>query len=142
MMRRCTAIFLLNCPLLYAECQLSYAQESASFPIIDPATQNARDIDRRHILESELQAERQELIRAQAALAAGITQERTADVHRRLENVKSLQRELDGVSGKQQPPRKSLHVVVKAQRPSVPTHRNMNGPAAFWNPYNRAPDLD
>lgn len=142
MMRRCTAIFLLNCPLLYAECQLSYAQGSAAFPIIDPVTQTARDIDRRHILESELHAEHQGLLRAQAALAAGITQERTADVHRRLENIKSLQRELDGVSGKRQPPREPLRVVVKAQRPPGPTHRNMNGPAAFWNPYNRAPDFE
>lgn len=142
MMRRCIAIFLLTGPWLYVKCHLSYAQESTSYPIVDPATQKARDVNRRHILETELQAERQKLIEAQTALAAGVTEERTGHVHRRLENIKSLQRELDGVSGKQQPPRESLRVVVKAQRPSAPPHRNMNGPAAFWNPYNRAPDIE
>lgn len=142
MMRRCISIFLLIGPLLYAECHLSHAQGPGSYPIIDPATQKARDIDRRHILETELQAERQRLAEAQSALGAGVTQERAAHVQRRLENIKSLQRELDGVSGKQQPPRESLRVVVKAQRPSAPPDRDMNGPAAFWNPYNRAPDLE
>lgn len=140
MMQRHAVIFLLIVPLSLAQFHVSYAQQPASYPIVDPATQKARDIDRRHILEAELQAERQELAKAQVSLAAGATQEREADVHRRLENIKSLQRELDGVAGKQQAPRESLRVVVKAQRPAASTQRKTHGPAAFWNPYNRSPD--
>lgn len=140
MMQRHAFIFLLIAPLLFAPSHVSYAQQPAPYPIIDQATQKARDIDRRHILETELQAEHQELAKAQASLATGATQERAADVHRRLENIKSLQRELDGVAGKQRVPRESLRVVVKAQRPATSTQRNMNGPAAFWNPYNRSAD--
>ncbi len=141
MMQRSVVIFLLIGPWSNAQSQLSYAQDSASYPIVDPATQKARDNDRRHILESELQTERQELATAQASLTAGPTQERAAEVHRRLENINSLQRELDSVAGKQQAPRQPLRVVVKVQRPAA-SPRGMNGTAAFWNPYNRAPDRE
>ncbi|HEY0588430.1 MAG TPA: hypothetical protein VGD52_20015 [Pseudoduganella sp.] len=139
MMQRPIVIFLLIGPWSYAQSQLSYAQDSASYPIVDPATQKARDNERRHILESELQIERQELAKAQASLTSGRTQERAADVHRRLENIKSLQRELGGVAQRPQAPRQRLRVVVKAQGPAA-SPRSTNGTAAFWNPYNRAPD--
>ena len=139
MLQRSIVIFLLIGPLSYAQSQWSYAQDSASYPIADPAAQKARDNERRHILESELETERQELAKAQASLTASPTQERAAEVHRHLENIKSLQRELDGVAGRQQAPRQPLRVVVKAQRPAA-SPRNVNGTAAFWNPYNRVPD--
>lgn len=140
MMQRHVVIFLLIGPLSYAQCQLSYAQQATSFPVVDPATQKARDDDRRQILETELQAERLELVKAQAALAVAPTQERAADVHRHLENIKALQRELGGAAGRQQAPRESVRVVVKAERPAISTPRNTKGAAAYWNPFNRAPD--
>jgi hypothetical protein len=140
MMRRSISIVLLIGSFSHTQCNLSYAQGSASFPIVDVVTQKARDADRLHILATELQAERQELAKAQTALTSGPTPERTADVHRRLENIKSLQRELDGVAGRPQAQRESLRVVVKAQRPAVSSSKSVTGVAAFWNPYNRAPD--
>lgn len=139
MVRRSIVILFLISPSSYAQYQLSHAQGSASYPIVDPATQKARDNDRQHILQSELDIERQELAKAQASVTAGPTQERAADLHRHLENIKSLQRELDGVAGRHQAPRQSLRVVVKAQHPAA-SPRRMNGTAAYWNPYNRAPD--
>ena len=140
MTQRSVVVYLLIVPLLFAHSYVSYAQQSASYPIIDPGTQKARDIDRRQILEAEMQAERQELATAQASLAAGATQERAADVHRHQENIKSPQRELDRVAEKQQAPHEPLRVIVKAQRPAASSQKNISGTAAFWNPYNRAPD--
>jgi hypothetical protein len=104
------------------------ALAQSSYPTIDKVAQQARDEDRRLILSTELQAEHQELAKAQAALAAGATEERQAEVHRRSENVKALQRELEGVAGSCNRPPASLAT------------RSANSTATFWNPYNRAPD--
>ncbi len=142
MMRRFISVFLLIGAWSHTKCEFAYAQGSASFPTVDVVTQKARDDDRLHILATELQAERQELGKAQAALNSGPTPERAANVHRRLENIKSLQRELNGFSGRPQVPRGSFRVMVKAQRPPVPSSKSMTGAAAFWNPYNRAPDTE
>lgn len=139
-MQRLNINFVLIGLLSCAQPQLLYAQTSASFPIVDPATQKARDADRRHILETELQAERQELAKAEAAPVAIPATERAANVHRHLENVQSLQRELAGVARPQQATQESLRAVVRAQRPAASIQRDLNGPIAFWNPYNRAPD--
>ncbi len=129
-------ISLLSC----AQSQLLFAQTSAAYPIIDQATQMARDADRRHILENELQAERQALAKAQAAAGAGSTPEGLANVHRHQENIQSLQSELAGVTRTQLTPHESVRAVVRAQRPIASIPRDLNGPIAFWNPYNRAPD--
>ena len=139
-MQRLYINFVLTGLLSCAQPQLLYAQTLASYPKVDPATQRARDADRRHILEIELQAERQELAKAEAAPAAIPSTERTASVNRHLENIKSLQRELAGVDRTQKAPQEPVRAVVRALRPAASISRDLNGPIAFWNPYNRAPE--
>ncbi len=139
-MQRIDINFVLVGLLSCAQTQLSYAQTSASYPIVDPATQRARDADRRHILETELQAERHELAKAEAASAAIPATERAANVHRHLDNVESLQRELARVARSQQVPQESQRVVSRVQRPGNSVLRTPNGPSAYWNPYNRSAD--
>jgi len=128
--------------LLCAEIALT-AQAQSSYPIIDHATQKERDEGRRQTLEDELQAERKDLAKAEAAVSSGPTAEREADLHRHSENIKALERELAS-TGQSQAAR-AARVVVKATRPSAATPatsnpRNEQGAAAFWNPYNRVPD--
>lgn len=144
-------ILIFGGALSCAQCQLSYAHGVASFPVVDNATQRARDADRRHILETELHIERRALVRAQAVLASESTQERAADVHRHTKNIRSLRRELDTVAKLRPALRESAPALVKAERTAVSPDagrisiaplRSMKGPAAYWNPYNRAPDRE
>ena len=135
------SILLVIFSLGYMQCELLYAQD-ALFPIVSPSIQKTRDDDRRQILEAELQAERQVLVNAQAALATGFTRERATNVHRHVENVTALERELELVAAAQSAPRGAFRLVVKNQRQLAAAPRNLNGAAAFWNPYNRAPDPD
>jgi hypothetical protein len=139
-MQRLYINFVLTGLLSCAQPQFLFAQTSASYPKVDPATQMTRDADRRHILETELQAERQELAKAEAAPVAIASTERAANLHRHLENIKSLQRELAEVARTQQLPQGPVRAVVRAQRPAASISRDLNGPIAFWNPYNRAPE--
>jgi hypothetical protein len=114
------------------------AQTQASYPVINEAAQEARDSDRRSILEAERQMERGELAKAQSAYDAVPTTEGRADLHRHIENLKALQREIDGVSdrrGKVVP-----RVVVKGSRPSANKYARAKSTATFWDPYNRASD--
>lgn len=119
-----------------------YAEAQTSYPVVDPATQNARDEDRRAILEAELEIERKKLTAAQALLAQGGTTERAADVNRHTENIKALQRELKG-TGVPHGQSELQRVVIKAKRPdSSASPRSMANQANFWNPYNRTPEPD
>ena len=107
--------------------------------VISEATQRLRDDDRRSILQTELQTEGAVLAAAQEAFRASPTAGKEATVQRHIENVKALQRELDGVGSKQT--RERTRLVVKATRPAG----NSTAPGAiktgsFWDPYNRAPD--
>jgi len=126
-------IFLLIC---YPSCALAQPSNSA----IEKKVQEARDDDRRLILRTELQAEHQELTKARSALASTATAERAAEVHRRSENIKALQRELVRI-GAQQAAGESAPPVVKAKRQVLPLgSQSASGTAAFWNPYNRTTD--
>jgi hypothetical protein len=108
-------------------------------PVISQATQRLRDDDRRFILQTELQTESQVLTAAQAAFEASPTAEKEAAVHRHVENVRALQRELDGAGRTQT--RKHPRVVVKATRPAGnSTSAGAIKTGSFWDPYNRAPD--
>jgi hypothetical protein len=107
--------------------------------VISEATQRLRDDDRRFILQTELQTESAVLTASQEAFRASPTAGNEEAVHRHIENVKALQRELDGAGRKQT--RENPRVVVKATRPA----RNSTAAGAlktgsFWDPYNRAPD--
>jgi len=116
-------------------------QAQPLYPVIEQATQRTRDEDRRLILETELHAEQDALSRAQGALAASVTPERQAEVHRHAENIKALQRELAGAASKQLTAGEPKHVIIKAiSQASNSRERGTTGAARFWNPYNRAPD--
>lgn len=140
MTHRFVCILICGCALSCAQHHVSFAQQRASFPKIDWATQQARDHDRRHILETELEAELHQLAKAQAGLEAGATQEQVENVHRHLENARALQRELDGVPGRQRTPRVPARATAKAERAATPAPRSTKGIPAYWNPYNRSND--
>lgn len=128
------AIFLLI-PLV--TCALAQASNLA----INKEEQQARDLDRHMILRTELIAERQKLAEAQTAFSEEETVERAAEVHRRSENIKALQRELAVLSKPSK--REPVRLVVKTRRSSTQLSSGAaSGAATFWNPYNRAPDSD
>jgi hypothetical protein len=113
-------------------------QAQPKFPVVSKTVQEARDDDRRMILQTELAAEREALAKAQAAHDGGPTKERVAEVHRRTENVNALQRELGRLVD--QPASRELHrVAIKAVRPGSAAAIVASAPR-FWDPYNRGSD--
>lgn len=107
--------------------------------VISEATQRLRDDDRRFILQTELQTENTALAAAQETFRTSPNSGNEAAVHRHIENVKALQRELDGAGRKQT--RERSRVVVKATRPAGNSSAaNAIKTGNFWDPYNRAPD--
>lgn len=127
MTMRIASILLLSALALSARAQPAY-------PTVGKEAQKARDADRRLILETELQAERAELEKARDAFDTGAPGEREATVHRHLENVKALQREL---GSKATPPDTGpVRAVLKATRAAA----SNGAPGRFWDPYQRTPD--
>jgi hypothetical protein len=125
MTHRLVSIFLLSAVMPYVQAQPLY-------PVVAKAEQKARDEDRRLILQTELAAEGR-------ALAKAKTMSDSDAVHRHEENVKALQRELDG--GDVQSGSEGRHrVTVKALRPSA-NAANVTRAAHFWDPYNRPFDV-
>ena len=119
--------------------ELTVSAKSQSLtPVISQATQRLRDDDRRFILQTELQTESEALAGAQSAFEASPTAEKKAAMHRHAENVRALQRELDGAGRKQT--RGIPRVVVKATRPAGNSTAGAIKTGSFWDPYNRAPD--
>ncbi|WP_440963970.1 hypothetical protein ACL58G_29110 [Massilia sp. GER05] len=112
-----------------------YVQAQPLYPVVAKAEQKARDEDRRLILQTELALERGALAEVKARPGAGTSKEDRDAVHRHEENIKALQRELDGdaQSGGEAPRRLS----VRALRPSAGTAARA---PRFWDPYNR--DID
>jgi hypothetical protein len=115
------------------------AKSQPLYPVINEAAQRVRDNDRRFILETELIAERAALAKSQAVFDADPTNEKKSDVHRHVENVKALERELENTARKWAGGR--ARVTVKATRPAISRGgANNRNTASFWDPYNRAPD--
>jgi len=106
------------------------------FPAVAKAEQVERDKDRRLILEAELAAEGESLMKAKAGFEASPGRDRGLEVHRHQENIKALQRELDSIVQAAGAPKRG---VVKAQRPALTTERAKDT-GRFWDPYSRAPD--
>lgn len=126
-------IFLL---IPFATCALAQASNIT----VSKEEQEARDKDRHLILRAELVAEHQELAKAQAAFRLAATAELTREVHRRLENIKALERELASAAGDTEAGQLN-RLVVKVKRSALPARsQRTSGAATFWNPYNRAPD--
>lgn len=98
--------------------------------MVDKATQQARDVDRRFILRTELQDEQAALASAEQGFKAHPGAEQAAALHRHIENVKALQREL------------GLAVRVTAAPPAGPARvaavRATPATAASWDVYERA----
>jgi hypothetical protein len=108
------------------------------YPTVAKAEQEERDKDRRLILETELVAEHDALMKTKAALENSPSRDRGIEVRRHEENIKALQRELDSTTGNDAA-RNPKRVLVKAQRPATGAG-NTNDAGRFWDPYNRAPD--
>jgi hypothetical protein len=126
MSHRLASIFLLSAVAPYVQAQPLY-------PVVAKAEQKARDEDRRLILQTELAAEREGLAKAK-------TMSDPDAIHRHEENIRALQRELDG--GDVQGGSEAQHrVTVKALRPSANTANAARAPR-FWDPYNRAIDFN
>ncbi len=129
-------VILLLIP--YSTCALAQASNMT----ISKEEQQARDKDRHMILRTELVAEHQELAKAQAAFGRAASAELAAEVHRRGENIRALQRELAAVRDQSEPD-DPARLVVKLRQSAAPARvRRVSGTATFWNPYNRAPDLE
>ncbi|MEX5744543.1 hypothetical protein [Massilia sp. X63] len=135
MFKFCIVIFLL---IPYSTCALAQASNMT----IGKEEQQARDKDRHMILRTELVAEHQELAKAQGAFGRGGSTESAAEVHRREENIKALQRELAAVRDQSESD-EPARLVARARQSAVPARvRRVSRAATFWNPYNRAPDLE
>jgi hypothetical protein len=102
------------------------------------AEQGERDKDRRLILETELVAEHDALMKSKAAFENSRTRDREIEVHRHEENIKALQRELDSTTNNDAA-RNPKRVLVKAQRPARGVGSTKDA-GRFWDPYNRASD--
>lgn len=108
------------------------------YPTVAKAEQVERDKGRRLILETELAAEHEALMKSKAAFENSPTSDREIEVHRHEENVKALQRELDSTTSNDAA-RNSKRVLVRAQRPATGADDTKDA-RRFWDPYNRAPD--
>ncbi len=117
-----------------------YAQAQTALPRVSPAVQKERDIDRRQILEAELQTLTGELSKVQAAGAVDQSVERDADLARRRENIRSLKRELAGMDGAARPAHDSSRAMVKATRRSLADGEQLglDNQPRYWDPYSRA----
>jgi hypothetical protein len=107
------------------------------FPFIDKAVQQARDVDRRRILEAEFAAEQQALGAAREAMARVPDEDTRSVVHRHEENMKTLQRELERLQD-EKPVRVSARVAgVEA---TAVGKRATTAPvqAPFWDVYRRS----
>lgn len=135
MFRPSIVILLL---IVVANCALAQAANMT----ISKEEQQARDKDRHLILHTELVAENQELAKAQAAFRLSATAELATEVHRRMENIKALQRELASAAGEPEAGQPSRLVVKVKQSASPARAQRTSGAATFWNPYNRAPDSE
>lgn len=117
-----------------------FAKTQSAFPAVARSVQQARDEDRRLILDTELQAERQALVATQTALATGATDARRAEVHRHEQNVEALQREINGISEAKQGKHETAFVVRARPATGAMPLKNSSQSASFWNPYNRTPE--
>jgi hypothetical protein len=112
------------------------AQGKEPLPFIDKAVQQARDVDRRRILEAELAAEQLALGAAREAMARVPVEDTRSIVHRHQENVKALQRELERLPD-EKPVRVSARVAgaeaTAAGKRATPTPAQ----APFWDVYRR-----
>lgn len=128
---------LLRKSLIFCAISLcSLARGNEPFPSIDKASQQARDLDRRAILASELAAEQQALGAAQESMAKAPTEDTQSDLHRHEQNVKALRRELG-----QLPDEKPLRVHARAAGANANVeHKHTSStpsPAPFWDVYRR-----
>jgi hypothetical protein len=108
------------------------------YPTVAKAEQAERDKGRRLILETELAAEQEALMKSKAAFENSPTSDREIEFHRHGENIKALQRDLDSTTNNDAA-RNPKRVLVKAQRPATGAG-NTKDVGRFWDPYNRAPD--
>jgi len=114
----------------------SLVQGKEPFPFIDKADQQARDVDRRHILEAEFAAEQQALGVARKAAERAPGEGTLVAVHRHEENVKALQREL-GRLQEESPVRVSARIAGAKASPANKYTTPASGQAPFWDVYRR-----
>jgi hypothetical protein len=125
-------------PRLLIVCAISlcaFARGNEPYPIVDRSTQEARDLDRRAILELELAAEQNALRTTQESMAKAPSDETRKKVHRHEENIKALRRELERV-----PAAAPIRVTARiASNDAAATKRAASQPAEapFWDVYRR-----
>jgi hypothetical protein len=120
----------------------SLAEGNEPYPVVDSASQQARDIDRRAILESELAAEQQAFGGAKEGFARTPTDDMRSGMHRHEENVKALRRELERL-----PHNAPVRVAARPAVPDTAATATRIPPAPnqapFWDVYRRsAPSID
>lgn len=139
----CTSLFL--CPVFAGAAD----NTPASFPVIDSATQKARDESRMQILQDEKAEEMSRLNKAKSDLAAAQNAKRPASeigklaesLHRHEANIASLNQEISRASQQKPSPRPVRLASVKqpAPAPAKPADEveTNSAPAPFWDVYRR-----
>jgi hypothetical protein len=134
---------LLRRSLIFCAISLcSLAEGNEPYPVVDSASQKAREIDRRAILESELAAEQQALGSARESFARAPTDDMRSGVHRHEENVKALRRELERLPDSA-PVRVAARPAGRDTTASTTRTPPVSVQAPFWDVYRRsAPPID
>lgn len=114
----------------------SLADGNEPYPVVDKAAQQARDVDRRAILQTELAAEEQALVLARAALSKAPDERGLADAHRHEQNVKALQRELARLDD-EMPVRVNARKTPSSAAPAT-SATPLSVQAPFWDVYRRS----
>jgi hypothetical protein len=115
----------------------SLAEGNEPYPVVDSASQKARDIDRRAILESELAVEQQALGGAKEAFTRAPTDDMRSGVHRHEENVKALRRELERLMDNA-PVRVASHPALIHATATATRTPPVSVQAPFWDVYRRS----
>jgi hypothetical protein len=101
---------------------------------VSPEVQQKRDVIRRDILTTELNAETVAWTNAGTALAAEPTDAHRADLHRHTQNIEALRREIEALPREKVSP---LSLVARGRRAPVVAPEPAPKVAPFWDPYRR-----
>lgn len=125
-------------------------KQAADFPVVDPATQKARDETRKQILEQEQATEKASLIKIKAELAVAEGARKPSSeilaikesLHRHEANLNSLNQELLRAGQEQGAARSAKAETVKSTAPVqlkavVDNVVPVEAPAPFWDVYRR-----
>ncbi|WP_164446521.1 hypothetical protein [Pseudomonas viridiflava] len=116
-----------------------------NYPVVGSETQQARDDQRSQILNEELATEKKSLERVNAELADAIKGQKTpeevqgiaAKALSHTSNITSIQREIDGLSGKKTSSRRPAYVPAPVTKPQQQQATQADVDVPYWDVYRR-----